>query len=114
MGFIRGITLEDHPLRPAKMLVTGTAGGSAGVPDSLGHKPVDTSGRTAWSAPSHASLLVFLSSLTFPRPLFSLYYLFFILPFIVTLLQSLPVQCTVAGARPGRPPAQNRQQGREL
>ena len=50
MGFIRGIRLEDHPLRPAKTLVMGTIGGSAGVPDSLVHKPVDTSGRAGWSS----------------------------------------------------------------
>ena len=48
MGFIRGIRLEDHPLRPAKTLVMGAIGGSAGIPDSLVHKPVDTSGRAAW------------------------------------------------------------------
>ena len=39
MGFIRGITLDDHPLRPAKTQATGPVGGSAGIPDSLGHKP---------------------------------------------------------------------------
>ena len=51
MGFIRGFRLEDHPLRPAKTLVMRTIGGSAGIPDSLAHKPVDTSGRTGWSSP---------------------------------------------------------------
>jgi hypothetical protein len=50
MGFIRGITLEDHPLRPAKTQVTDPVGGSAGIPDSLAHKPEDTSGRAGWSA----------------------------------------------------------------
>ena len=50
MGFIRGITLDDHPLRPAKPLLTGAVRGSAGIPDSLVHKPVDTSGRAAWPA----------------------------------------------------------------
>jgi hypothetical protein len=49
LGFIWGIMLEDHPLRPAKMLVMDAAGGSAGIPDSLVHKPVDTSGRAGWS-----------------------------------------------------------------
>jgi hypothetical protein len=44
MGFMRGITLEDHPLHPAKPLLRWPARGSAGVPDSLGHKPEDTSG----------------------------------------------------------------------
>ena len=84
MGFIRGITLEDHPLRPAKMLVTGTAGGSAGIPDSLAHKPVDTSGR---AASSHASLLAFLIPLTFSAFPF-LFLLFNSLSFlaVVTLL----------------------------
>src|SRR5947208_6136879 len=52
LGFIRGIPLERHPLRPAKTQVTDTAGGSASIPDSLVHKPVDTSGRAAWSTPS--------------------------------------------------------------
>lgn len=51
MGFIRGITLEGHPRRLAKPLLTGAARGSVGIPDSLVHKPVDTSGRTAWPVP---------------------------------------------------------------
>src|SRR5215471_8931496 len=50
MGFIGGIRLEDHPLRPAKILVMAAFGGSAGIPDSLVHKPVDTSGRAGWSS----------------------------------------------------------------
>jgi hypothetical protein len=50
MGFIRGITLDDHPLRPAKPLLTWAVRGSAGIPDSLVHKPVDTSGRAAGPA----------------------------------------------------------------
>ena len=50
MGFMRGIRLEDHPLRLAKTLVMGAIGGSAGIPDSLVHKPVDTSGRAGWSS----------------------------------------------------------------
>src|SRR5882724_12885333 len=50
MGFIRRITLEDHPLRPAKTQVTDPVGGSAGIPDSLVHKPEDTSGRAGWPA----------------------------------------------------------------
>ena len=50
MGFIRGITLEDHPQRPAKAQVTSAVEGSAGIPDSLVHKPVDTSGRAGWPA----------------------------------------------------------------
>lgn len=49
MGFIRGITLDDHPLRLPESLLTGAVRGSAGIPDSLVHKPVDTSGRAAWS-----------------------------------------------------------------
>jgi hypothetical protein len=48
MGFIRGITLDDHPLSLPESLLTGAARGSGGIPDSLGHKPVDTSGRAAW------------------------------------------------------------------
>lgn len=48
-GFIRGIRLEDHPLRPAEMLVIHAAGGSAGIPDSPARKPVDTSGRAGRS-----------------------------------------------------------------
>jgi hypothetical protein len=86
MGFIRGITLDDHPLRPAKMLVAGTAGGSAGIPDSLGHKPEDTSARAVWSASSHASLLTFLVSRLRPLPSSSLYYSIPYPSFIVTLL----------------------------
>lgn len=35
-----GILLERHPLRHAKALLMGGLGGSAGVPDSLVHKPV--------------------------------------------------------------------------
>jgi hypothetical protein len=44
LGFIWGIRLERHPLRLVKPLLTGAVGGSAGIPDSLVHKPVDTSG----------------------------------------------------------------------
>lgn len=59
-GFIRGITLgirlgillERHPLRPAKTRVRGPVGGSAGIPDSLGHKPVNTSGRAGGRLPA--------------------------------------------------------------
>jgi hypothetical protein len=50
MGFIRGVTLDDHPLRLRESLLTGAARGSAGIPDSLGHKPVDTSGAGVWPA----------------------------------------------------------------
>jgi hypothetical protein len=67
MGFIRGITLEDHPLRPAKMQVTDPVGGSAGIPDSLGHKPEDTSGR-GWLASVLSSLSASLSFLPSPFP----------------------------------------------
>jgi hypothetical protein len=76
MGFIRGITLEDHPLRPAKTQVTNPARGSAGIPDSLGHKPEDTSGRASWSTSSHPCLphLRFLSHLVHTSPS-SFYYL---------------------------------------
>lgn len=56
MGFIRGITLDDHPLRPPKPLLTGAVRGSAGIPDSLVHKPVDTSGRATWPAVPFACL----------------------------------------------------------
>ncbi len=45
LGIRLGILLERHPLRPGKALVSGHVGGSAGIPDSLVHKPVNTSGR---------------------------------------------------------------------
>ena len=45
MGIRLGILLERHPLRPVKTPVRGAVGGSAGVPDSLVHKPENTSGR---------------------------------------------------------------------
>ena len=45
LGINLGITLERHPAHGAKPLLTGPTGGSDGVPDSLGHKPVDTWGR---------------------------------------------------------------------
>jgi hypothetical protein len=44
LGTNRGFPLEDHPLPSAETHVSGTAGGSDGVPDSLAHKPVDTPG----------------------------------------------------------------------
>ncbi|CRK55179.1 hypothetical protein [Alloactinosynnema sp. L-07] len=63
-GFTRGITLgirlgillERHPLRAAKTPVRGPVGGSAGIPDSLGHKPVNTSGRTGGRLPALSAL----------------------------------------------------------
>jgi hypothetical protein len=39
-----GVLLEPHPLRSAKALLKGSVWGSAGIPDSLGHKLVNTSG----------------------------------------------------------------------
>lgn len=59
-GFIQGITLgirlgirlERHPPRPAETQVGAPARGSAGIPDSLARKPVNTSGPTGRSAPS--------------------------------------------------------------
>jgi hypothetical protein len=86
MGFIRGITLDDHPLRPAKPLLTRAVRGSAGIPDSLVHKPVDTSGRAAWPAvplarlahlPIPARLFLCTPSSFFcftSHPLFSLFF----------------------------------------
>src|SRR6266566_3269997 len=76
MGFIRGITLEDHPLRPAKTQVTDPVGGSAGIPDSLVRKPEDTSGRAGRSTSSPPCLphLPFLSHLVHAS-LSSFYYL---------------------------------------
>lgn len=68
LGINRGFTLEDHPLPAAKMLVTGAAGGSAGIPDSLGHKPGDTSGGLRGQRPSFATLVAFPVFLTFPSP----------------------------------------------
>jgi hypothetical protein len=50
LGFNRGVRLEGHPSHPAEPLVTEVVGGSDGIPDSLVHKPRDTSGRAAWSA----------------------------------------------------------------
>jgi len=44
LGINRGFTLEDHPQHLTKPPLIGTAAGSAGIPDSLGHKPVETSG----------------------------------------------------------------------
>ena len=70
MGFIRGITLEDYPLRPAKTQVTDPVGGSAGIPDSLGHKPEDTSGRAGGQRPLILVWLTFVPSLTFSTPPF--------------------------------------------
>src|SRR5882757_4888740 len=70
MGFIRGITLEDHPLRPAKTQVTDAVGGSAGIPDSLGHKPEDTSGGLAGQRPLLLACLTFVSPPTFSTPSF--------------------------------------------
>jgi hypothetical protein len=56
-GFVRGFdwglgtgfVLEDHPHRRTKPQEAPGTGGSAGIPDSLGHKPVCTSG-AAWSS----------------------------------------------------------------
>jgi len=39
-----GIMLEDHPRRLVRPLLAGAVRGSDGIPDSLVHKPVDTSG----------------------------------------------------------------------
>jgi hypothetical protein len=47
LGINRGFTLEDHPLPSAETQFSGTTGGSDGVPDSLAHKSVDTSGLAA-------------------------------------------------------------------
>jgi hypothetical protein len=44
LGIRLGILLERHPISPAKTPVSGPVGGSAGIPDSPGHKPVKTSG----------------------------------------------------------------------
>lgn len=52
MGIRLGILLERHPLRAAKTPVRGPIGGSAGIPDSLGRKPVNTSGRTGGRLPA--------------------------------------------------------------
>lgn len=49
LGINRGCTLEDHPQHTTKPQVTDTEQGSGGVPDSLDHKPVDTSGRAGRS-----------------------------------------------------------------
>lgn len=86
-----GFTLEDHPLRIPKLLLIGAVGGSAGIPDSLGHKPVDTSGRAAW-------LPSFLFSP--PSQLISLICLSGFLPsiFIVALLWALPFTSAAADA----------------
>jgi len=46
LGFIPGYLLERYPLHPTKPLHRPNVRGSAGIPDSLAHKPVDTSGRT--------------------------------------------------------------------
>lgn len=43
-GIRLGILLEPHPLWSAKLQVGRPVGGSAGIPDSLGHKSVNTSG----------------------------------------------------------------------
>src|SRR5690242_8757307 len=104
MGFIRGIRLEDHPLRPAKMLAADAVGGSAGIPDSLGHKPGDTSGRAGWSPllllstghPFHASHLHRYSRCFS----FSFYFLSFADTIHRAPIQSFPP--AVAGTRPDR------------
>lgn len=58
LGIRLGILLERHPLRRAKTPVSGPTGGSAGIPDSLAHKPVNTSGRAYGRARSLRSLAV--------------------------------------------------------
>lgn len=57
-----GILLERHLLRQAKMPVSGPVRGSAGSPDSLVHKPVNTSGRARGLARVRVSPLVHRSS----------------------------------------------------
>jgi hypothetical protein len=49
LGFIPGYLLERYPLHPTKPLHRPNVRGFAGIPDSLAHKPVDTSGRAARS-----------------------------------------------------------------
>ena len=75
-GIRLGIPLERHPLRAAKTLAAGGVGGSAGVPDSLGHKPVNTSGRAGGplsfpcGLPSHlAPNAILRPSYNFPKPI---------------------------------------------
>lgn len=49
-GLGRGFVLEDHPDHWTKSQEAPGTGGSAGIPDSLGHKPACTSGAVAWSS----------------------------------------------------------------
>lgn len=44
LGISQGIRLEHHPQGPAKVLLNSTGKGSVGIPDSLAHKRVNTSG----------------------------------------------------------------------
>lgn len=68
MGFIRGITLDDHPVRVGKPQLIGGAWGSAGVPDSLGHKQGVTSGGWCGLLSSHSMRVGNHSFLTFISP----------------------------------------------
>jgi hypothetical protein len=68
MGFIRGITLDDHPVRLRKPQLIGDAWGSAGVPDSLGHKQGVTSGGRRGLLSSHSMRVGNHPFFTFTRP----------------------------------------------
>ena len=100
MGFIRGITLDDHPLRLAKPLLTGPVRGSAGIPDSLVHKPVDTSGRGVRPTVHPTPLDHFTGSSCLFCPPRSLFIYPFSSPSI--LLFSVPAYC-VSSAAAGAP-----------
>jgi hypothetical protein len=88
LGFNRGVRLEGHPSHPAEPLVTEVVGGSDGIPDSLVHKPRDTSGRAAWSAsfPLHTNRFTYTSHLRH-RPTSS---------FLIYSLSSLPLSLGLA------------------
>ena len=83
VGFIPGITLDDHPLQLTKSLLREAVGGSAGIPDSLGHKPVDTSGRPRWPASVAAGGRCRCSRHHDPSPPSAFVHLFYLLSGIV-------------------------------
>lgn len=106
MGFIRGIRLDDHPVRASKLQLTRGARGSAGVPDSLGHKQGVTSGGQCGLLPSHSIPVgnhSFLTSIFPQLPYFSI--LFPLLPGLrLFRARRCPFRslCALAARWPGR------------
>src|SRR5262245_54702862 len=61
-GLGRGFVLEDHPGHWTKCQEAPGTRGSAGIPDSLGHKPACTSGAVVWSG----GLVTVITDFEFP------------------------------------------------